>query len=213
MMSHNRELLDILGGKYRQTAKKDLLLPVYGAALSLAVRVIAPPVLVAAWAVLVGRAAGPLLLVAAALVTIANRRVPPTSRAQTWLAWLIGAGLTACWLLDAWPVPSAGLQYSLRQGLTDATAGQWLPMWSVARRAFEPMGAWLFWRIALAVALPLGTPAPWSALNWRTLTEIVAPLFAESIRHQSDRANPEDKTPVAREDSAPPTGVPGPGLF
>lgn len=200
----NREFTDTLGGKYRQTAKKDLWLPVYGAALSLTVRVIAPPLLVAVWAALVGRAAGPLLLLAAAALTAANQRVPPAARATTWLAWLIGAGLTACWLLDAWPVPAAVLQYRLAQGLTDATAGRWLPMWSVARRAFEPMGAWLFWRVALAVALPLGTPAPWSALNWRTLTEIVAPLFAESIRHYPDRATPEDKIPLARATSAPP---------
>jgi hypothetical protein len=203
----------MLGGKYRQTAQKDIWLPVYGAALSLAVRVIAPPLLVALWAVLVGRAAGPLLLLAAAALTAANRRVPPAQRATTWLAGLIGLGLTACWLLDAWPVPAAVLQYSLRQSLAAATAGHWLPMWSVARRAFEPMGAWLFWRSALAVALPLGTPAPWSALNWRTLTEIVAPLFAESIRHTPERTNQEDKTPVAREDSAPPTGGGGHSLF
>lgn len=209
----NRELTDALGGKYRQTAKKDLWLPVYGAALSLAVRVLLPPILVAAWAVLVGRAAGPLVLLAAAALTAANQRVPPAQRATTWLAWLTGAGLTACAAFDAWPIPAAVLQYSLRQGLTDATAGRWLPMWSVQGRAFEPMGSWLFWRIALAVALPLGTPAPWSALNWRTLTEIVAPLLAESIRHQPDRANPEDKTPVAREDSAPPTGGGGHNLF
>ena len=209
----NRELTDILGGKYRQTAQKDLWLPVYGAAVSLAVRVLLPPILVAAWAVLVGRAAGPLLLLAAAALTAANQRVPPAQRAQTWLAWLIGSGLTACWLLDAWPVPAAVLQYRLAQGLTPATAGHWLPLWSVLGRAFEPMGAWLFWRVALAVALPLGTPAPWSALNWRTLTEIVAPLLAESIRHTPDRANPEDKTPVARADSAPPTGGGGHSLF
>jgi len=146
-------------------------------------------------------------------VTVANRRVPPAARATAWLVWLIGGGLTACWLLDAWPVPAAVLQYQLAQGLTPATAGQWLPMWSVAGRAFEPMGAWLFWRVAFAVALPLGTPAPWSALNWRTLTEIVAPLLAESIRHQPDRATPEDKTPLARADSAPPPGAPGHSLF
>lgn len=203
----NREITDMLGGKYKQTAKKDLWLPVYGAALSLAVRVLFPPILVAVWAALMGRAAGPLLLLTAAALTAANQRVPQAQRAQTWLVWLIGAGLTACWLLDAWPVPAAVLQYSLRQGLTEATAGHWLPMWSILGRAFEPMGAWLFWRVALAIALPLGTPAPWSALNWRTLTEIVAPLFAESIRHTPERANPEDKAPVAREDSAPPAGA------
>jgi hypothetical protein len=206
-------ILAMLGGKYRQTAKKDIWLPVIGAGLSFFVRVLLPPIMVAVWAALVGRAAGPIAIAGAALVTAGNRTVPPAKRAPTWIMWIIGGGLTLCWILGAWPVPPTVISFAFLKSLEAATYGRWQPMWSIGQTAYVPMGAWFFWRMAIAIALPIGTPAPWSALNWRTLTEIVAPIFAESIRHHPAVEQPAEDAAQPRETSALPTSPPPRGLF
>jgi len=206
------------GGPYRQSAKNDLWLPVAGAGVAFMVRCL-PIVAVAFEAVLIGRAFGPLVLCAAfAVVAFAVYHGMTLTRALSltaWL-WLIGAAFTALLAFDQWLVPESWLVFSFRKALASTprqTEGRWYVMWSVGTRATESMGAWLALRIALAVAFPFAFPQPWKALNWRTLTEIVAPSYANSIIAPRAMSMQEAEPQAQRADSAPLPSSGNGGLF
>ena len=200
-------------GPYKQTAKKDLWLPVKGALVSFLIRCV-PILAVAAEAVLIGRAFG-LMALAVAVVAEAVNRSTQKKWIPTFWFWVVGLSFTFLWAFDAWPVPRRYLSYALLKSvltMPGQIAGRYYVMWSFAGRAFVPMGAALFWRGVAIIALPFALPAPWSALNWRTLTEIVAPSFADSILYQHLRKDTED-TPPQRDNSAPLEGRPSAPLF
>ncbi len=201
-------------GPYRQSAGIDLWLPVKGALVSVLVKS-APVLAVVAEACLIGRGFGPLLLGMALITEYAKRKLDTPPNVKTWQMWLAGIVFVGLWFFDAWPIPASVLSYTLRQSVAPDTAGRWLVMWRRGTAtAWQPMGAWLTWRIALIVLMPLTLVEPYLALNWRTLVEIVAPTFANSITapKPATAKTPVEK-PLIRETSAPLTDGQNPELF
>ncbi len=185
-------------GPYRQSESVDLWLPVKGALVAAAVKCV-PVIAVTALACLVGRGFGILALALAAAAEYSNYNLPPQHRIKTAWTWAAGFVFVALWLLDSWPLPAHVVTFALRRSVAAPTVGQWLVMWRFdTHTAWQPMGAWLALRIALIVTLPLAVTEPWQALNWRTLIEIVAPTFANSI------TAPPLRTPPAPEDAQAP---------
>lgn len=200
-------------GPYRQTFAKDILLPLKGFLVSVLIRCV-PILAVSAEAVLIGRGFGPLALLFAMCAEAANRSTDVPERIPTFWAWIAGLSFSFLWAFDAWPIATKYLAFGLLESamtMPGQTAGRWYIMWSWAGRAFVPMGAALFWRVAAIIALPFALPEPWSAVNWRTLIEIVAPSFADSILHQHFKAEETDLP--QRETSAPLEGRATPPLF
>lgn len=186
-------------GPYKQSGKKDVWLPLETAAVWSIVRAVPVLLLSPVEAILIGRAMGPLILLPAiALAIIASRkRKRPTLNDLIPMIVLFVIGVTFCalWVLDAWPASRGIVQYKFKIA-EDAIAGIMKTghpyvMWSVFARAFEPMGAWLFWRIAFAVAIPYALIAPLKALNFRYFLETQAPTAAERLRYGDVMPEPE----------------------
>lgn len=202
-------------GPYSQSAKKDLWLPVKGAAVAVLIRCI-PILAVSAEAVLIGRAFGPVALALVVAAEAVNANSEPQDRIPTFWCWVAGLTFTFVWAFDAWPIPARWVAFRLLQSamtMPGQTAGRYYVMWSFAGRAFEPMGALLFWRLAAIIALPFALPEPWAALNWRTLVEIVAPTLANSILYKDVKPTPAPEAAPVRATSAPVEGRRPASLF
>lgn len=207
------------GGPYKQSAKNDLWLPVMGAGVAFLVRCL-PIIAVILEAVIIGRAFGVIVLALAmayaALASWRGMSLVEIVKATFWL-WLIGGAFSLLWAFDQWPVPEAWLVFRFGKALASTPlqhVGRWYVMWSVGGAALESMGPWLALRAALAVALPFAFPDPWRALNWRTLTEIMAPSYANSIvAPRGAVAHTEQDATPQREDSAPRPAANNGGLF
>ena len=163
--------LPIIGSPYTQSAQNDLWLPVKLFGVNLLVKLL-PLIAITIMAILVGRAFGPLLFVLAVIIEF---RYEATERpAQTGSLWLAAATFTLLWLLDAWPAPFH-LSYKF------FWEGAPVIRYAVKYQPWQPMRGWLFLRVFGIIGIPYILPAAWESLNWRTLVEIVAPSFANSI--------------------------------
>lgn len=199
-------------GKYQQSAKKDVWLPVLQFGVAAIVKT-GPFILIAIEAILIGRAFGPLFIAVALYGEFINARTAAEEketgvtlpRVNTAWPWAIAAGFTAMLAFGVWLVPETALQYCWpfiqRRMLKDVTGlGAW---WSIGGAAFEPMGSWLAWRFMLVAAMAYASPEPWRALVSRSIVEIVAPMFAESI-NVNNYKNIEKGTEGKPRTSAPP---------
>ncbi len=192
---------------YDQSNDLDLWLPVRMFGVGLLVKLI-PLIAVSMEAVLIGRMFGPLALLIVSAALYVNRTLPEGKRVET--LWPMLAAIAACvlWLFDAWPADAVGLEYVFHFSTDESNAilTQFRPfiLWKVGRRALEPMGVWLFFRIFLIYALPYALPEAWGALDWRIITEIVAPSYANSI--VAPKGKPAETPAPVRADSTPLTG-------
>lgn len=132
------------------------------------------------WAILTGRMAGPILILAAFVVAVdprLNSAIPLDVAVRTGklkrerankavVAFFLGVALTAMWLTGYWP----GISWELGDGRL------WV-IWETGSDSFGPL--WLWLRFAVIAAVPLLIVEPLQATDWALAIERLWPKARE----------------------------------
>lgn len=145
-----------------------------------------------AWAILTGRMAGPILILAAWVIAADPRLDSLAPRFEVMVrtgklkrerankavvAFFLGLALTILWLTGYWP----GISWELGSGRL------WL-IWATGSDGFGPL--WLWLRFAVIVAVPLLIIEPLQATDWALAIEKLWPKAREA---QSANFSPGSK--------------------